>query len=352
MKLLTVLLGSQLSYSVSSVNKTGHGTIRIRAKPQNEIKNEPVLHVVNRNKYRTRPTRRRTAENVNKKEASDSKESKNAPTLDRLKTISEVTALFSNTFYNIFNFQENRPVPANNKLSFKTKSHSGIAASNSIKNEEIQYNELRDSLGERDSNLAQDYAAAYDDYISNVIGSDLEDAVNGDGSSEYYYSDDYIDYEFDSISQIEDTTTGHETLKSENRTTSNTTMSYPEKRQMWSPEPVVLFSIALTLFGVLQIFLSRSKTQSGSLSCLPEDEEEDDNFIEIESEIEPDVQIKITHGHDRLVEIQPKTLSENTMKKHENEKSMNFAVKNDQCRRNAKSYPISLDRIDEEILSM
>lgn len=347
MKLLTVLLGSQLSYSVSSVNKTGHGSIRVRAKPNNDIQNEPILHVVNRNKQRTRPTRRQAAKNVNKNSASDSKESKNSRISSRLKTVNEVTALFSNTFYNIFNFQENGPVPAN-KISFQTKSHSEKIAASNIQNEEIQYNELRDSLGKRDSDLAQDYAAAYDDYVENVIGSDLEDAVNGDGSSEYYYSDDYIDYEFDSISQIEDTTT-HGTLKNENRTTSNTTIVDPEKAQMWrSPEPVVLFSIALTLFGVLQIFLSRSENKSGSLSCLPDDEMEDGDFIEIESEKEVDVQIEITH--DRLVEDQPKnSLSGNNVK---NENSINFAVKNDQCRRNAKSYPISLDRIDEEILSM
>lgn len=337
MKLLTVLLGSQLSYSVSSVNKTGHGTIRIRAKPKIEIQNEPILHVVNKNKPRTRPTRRHTVKNEYQKVS----ESEDSPTLDRLKSISEVTALFSNTFYNIFNFQENRPVPVN-KSNVKTKSHSNIAASKlEIKNEEIQYNELRDSLGGKDSNLAQDYAAAYDDYISNVIGSDLESAVNGDGSSEYYYSDDYIDYEFDSISQIEDTTS-HITLTNDNQTTSKTSISYPDKTKMWYPEPVVLFSIALTLFGVLQILLSRSENKSGSLSCLPDDEE-DDNFIKSESDIEAEVLIKI---HDRLVEVQPKTLSDNDIK------SMNSIVKNDQCRRNVKSYPISWDRIDEEILSM
>ena len=142
-----------MSFTVNSIDKSGHGSIRLH-------NDEALLRVVNKTRIlrtKTRPRFKKLSNNRNNHHHHN----------DKLDTLSQVTALFSNTFYNIFNFREKRPAPAEAR------------------------NQEKVNLNKNENNLAQDYAAAYEDYISSFLGSDLESAVNGDGNSEYYYSDDY-----------------------------------------------------------------------------------------------------------------------------------------------------------------
>lgn len=222
-----VLLGTQLSYvdSVGKITTDRHGTVRFHPRQTNHTQSalQPLLHVVNRTSLRH-------------KSVKTEKKPRNA--------VAKVTALFSSTFSNIFSFQEKRPLPV---------------AATVVKSE--------------------DYESAYEDYISSIIGSDLESAVNGDGKEEYYYEDDYIDYEFDSISQIEDTT--HGTPKSPEIQSSKSR----KQLQLLFPAPLVLFSIALTLFGLLQILFAKHKnSQSGNMSCLPDDVDECDECVYVIAE--------------------------------------------------------------------
>lgn len=246
-KFLAVLLGSQLSFTVNSIDKSGHGSIRLH---KNE---EPLLRVVNKTRIisRTRPRFKKLTKNK-----SNNKH-------ETIKALNQVTALFSNTFYNIFNFREKRPEQHEKVVVFE-------------KEEEAE--EENDN-----NNLAQDYAAAYEDYISSFLGSDLESAVNGDGNSEYYYSDDYIDYEFDSISQIEDTTTKNKHAPTNsNKIGPEKTTQQQEHLYKYPVQPVVMFSIALTIFGILQII---NNSEKNSLSCDDKEEEQEDNdFIIVNSD--------------------------------------------------------------------
>jgi len=288
-KFLAVLLGSQLSFTVNSIDKSGHGSIRLHHKNNHNNNDEPLLRVVNKTRILRTKTRPRF------KKLSNNKNNNNN---DKLETLSQVTALFSNTFYNIFNFREKRPAPASPE-----------------EKEEVQNVVFKNE--NNDNNLARDYAAAYEDYISSFLGSDLESAVNGDGNSEYYYSDDYIDYEFDSISQIEDTTTKN---KHDIQNSKKEVKNSPEKKHLdkYPVQPVVLFSIALTLFGLLQIIMARKISNSETSSCYDNDEENND-FIVVNSD------------------------SDENFKN-----SKNIII----LKSNPDSPPSSLDKIDEEPLNV
>lgn len=252
-KFLAVLLGSQLSFTVNSIDKSGHGSIRLH---KNE--NEPLLRVVNKTRIinRTRPRFKKLTRKPNNNNH------------ETIKTLNQVTALFSNTFYNIFNFREKGPE----------------------QHEKVVVFEKDEGKSSENDNLAQDYAAAYEDYISSFLGSDLESAVNGDGNSEYYYSDDYIDYEFDSISQIEDTTTKnkHATTNSNKIGPEKTRTQQQEHLDKYPVQPVVMFSIALTIFGILQIIINNSEKNNNNNSLTSCDDKEEDNFIIVNSEISSD----------------------------------------------------------------
>ena len=167
------------SKKILTLSKYGHEKIRVHEINQNQRPSNilSILHIVNRTEASIYPgkTKKTDVKILDNDKISTKVTKQRTPVKQRKgsriffdqKTIGQVTALFSNTFYNIFGFSEKRPAPVKNQGDAKE-----------LKSNKISY-------------LAQDYEAAYEDYISSIIGNDLESAVNGNGNNEYYYSDDY-----------------------------------------------------------------------------------------------------------------------------------------------------------------
>merc|ERR1711981_818849 len=102
---------------------------------------------------------------------------------------------------------------------------------------------------------------SYDDYYNRAVGGD--DEAKDD---EYYYNDDYVEADFDSISQIGDAAVKI-SLKNDDTVSTIIEIDADEREARESlslPEPIYLFSLVLTIFGLIQIILGGRNTTNGS----------------------------------------------------------------------------------------